>query len=43
MSNNELVLNIMETINSIEEEGSTIIDHNYMLGYIGVTHNNGDE
>ena len=43
MSNNELVLDIMETINYIEEEGSTIIEHNYMLGYIGVTHSNSDE
>ena len=36
MSNNELVLDIMNTIEEIEEDGNTIVEDNYWLGFLFV-------
>ena len=36
MSNNELVLDIMNTIKEIEEDGNTIVVDNYWLGFLFV-------
>lgn len=36
MSNNELVLDIMNTIEEIEEDGNTIVEDNYWLGFLSV-------
>ena len=36
MSNNELVLDIMNTIKEIEEDGNTIVEDNYWLGFLFV-------